>query len=202
MSTRIQIAGTAPLVVRAFHRDMVAPPKRDVPCALKEPERPEEEYEGARYRLEDGRDGFPAIAIKKALLDTYKAVSRAAPSRGRKKYAVLRSEVMVEPGVALLPIGFGDGQFYGTDHLPRMRTDTLRMPRNCVVIERHRPEYDPWILDFRVEHEGVLTQSELSTLLHFAGCMVGLGENRPGRGGPWGAFEVTRVQGREPEAVA
>ena len=99
----------------------------------KEPKDPDKEFERRRYKLLDGRDGFPAVGFKGAIVGGARLFDGVTMT-------ALKTQLYVhgEPaGLDLLvPI----------DGLCTMREDTVRVG-NGVADLRYRPMYWPWKAD-------------------------------------------------------
>ena len=62
-------------------------------------------------------------------------------------------------------------------------------------IIRYRPRFDKWALDFEiVALDDQLDKSVIKEILDYAGIYVGIGDFRPGRGGKYGKFMVTKFE--------
>ena len=59
-------------------------------------------------------------------------------------------------------------------------------------ILRHRPMFDEWSISFQVQIDTDLVSERLvKDILEDAGKLVGIGDFRPARKGPYGRFSVT-----------
>src|SRR5262249_10725104 len=108
------IQGVTSLIVHAFgekaRRQMLAKQKGEAQAA-REKKNPKADFEAARHKLSDGQDGFPAVAIKKAMVSACSFVS------GITKVAA-RGGFYVNPGEELVAI-------LGPE--PKMREDIVRV---------------------------------------------------------------------------
>jgi hypothetical protein len=143
-----------------------------------DPKIPEEEAEGATYRLPDGRPGMPATAFKAAIVDSCRFFRGVTMVMAKQSFFV--------EGVGpdqLVPI---EGDYY-------LREDT---PRNAngVADLRYRYCYWPWstVLPITFLPSQVDLQSVLA-LVNAAGH-AGVGDWRPSapksKTGTFGRFEV------------
>lgn len=189
---RLRIVGLAPLVIHQFSekakqmiRDKQAKKAKTGGRDIREPER---EYNEARYRLADGRDGYPAGGIRNAIIEACSFVQDVTKVHTRGAIFVNRKDVLVpierEPGVA-----------YGVDVHPTMREDMVRVggkgPGTGAADIRYRPEYDPWSIPILVEFDGsIMSPSQVINLIKRAGFSIGIGEGRPQKGRQWGMFDV------------
>jgi len=178
----VPIVGTAPLIVNRWSEKAKAQmldAQQSKTRAKKEPKDPKANYEASKYRLEDGRDGFPASAFKAAI------VHAARLFEGVTQVALKQTVVVVGEGPELLvPLEYSD---------VTMREDT---PRNAsgVADLRYRAMYLNWkaTLQLRVIG-GQFTLESLFALVDAAG-IGGVGEWRPtspkSATGTFGTFEV------------
>lgn len=179
----VPISGTAPLIVNRWSekaKAMMLEAQQTKARAKKDPKDPVANFEASRYRMDDGRDGFPATAFKASIVHAgrlFDGVTQVA-----LKQTVI---VMGEGKDQLVPLEYGE---------VTMREDT---PRNAsgVADLRYRAQFWPWsaVLKVRVikgqfDHESVLA------LVDAAG-VGGVGEWRPtspkSATGTFGTFEVT-----------
>jgi hypothetical protein len=141
---------------------------------------PVEDYNGARYLMEDGRDGLPPRMFKQALVDAASFVD------GITK-VMLRGAVMVNMGEELVPIEYDGDE-------PVMREDVVRLQGQTADL-RYRPEYRNWRVRLKIRYNArLLSAEQVLHLLNIAGFSVGVGESRPQRNGEWGCFHIEPVQ--------
>jgi len=145
--------------------------KDRVPCS------PEEEYEAATYRTDDGECGIPLTSIKSAILSAAHKDLGVEKTLVRKALFILGSS---ERGT-VLPLEYEDR---------RMEEDPVRVGVGSADL-RYRPYYRGWgvVLTIELDLE-LLTVEDLITLINRAGFGVGIGEKRPEKGGGNGRFEV------------
>src|ERR1022692_2347706 len=66
----VHLIGTAPLIINRFsekaRQQMLD--KQQGKTSIKEPKDPEKLFQAARYVMEDGRDGVPAVSFKAAIV--------------------------------------------------------------------------------------------------------------------------------------
>lgn len=176
----VPIVGTSPLIVHRFSEKA----KRAMLDIMqgrktpKEPKNPQADYEGAFYRLEDGRSGMPMIAFKAATVGGarfYHSVTMTA----------LR-QFMFFDGT----IGVDGQQLAIIEGEPRMREDVVRVNRGGSDL-RYRPEYPQWRTELSVTYvKSALTQGSVLSLIDAGGIGVGVGEWRPEKGGDFGRYTV------------
>jgi hypothetical protein len=174
---RIRIIGDSPLICHKFsekaRREMLDKQMKKAKQA-KEAKNPEADFNAARYITDDGRDGFPAAGIKKAIANAFRFAD------GMKKVEIAGA-LHVDPGKELVAI---DGP------APLMREDTVKISMGTTDI-RHRPEYRDWSMEFDVVFNGrAISAEQIVNLINIAGFGVGIGEWRPERNGQHGMFHV------------
>lgn len=141
----------------------------------KEAKKPEQDYEGAFYRLPDGTAAFPTIAFKAAAVNAARQVEGLTMTFLRGAFHTVGELVAIE----------------GTPH---MREDMVRVGMGTADI-RFRPEWLEWAIDLIVRlNTRSLTLEQLIHLFNQAGFSVGVGEWRPEKDGRNGMFHVEGVQ--------
>lgn len=191
---RIQIVGTAPLVVskfsekaKAMMRETQAGQKR-----LRKARDPESDFAGARHRIDgdSGWDGFPATGLKGAIVGGARFFDDKRLSMTMLKQSIF---VMGQGEDMLIPIENDKGETYGVDVEPVLKESMVRNATG-VADFRFRPLYSPWSMELRLLYMPDQMSLESLVALVDAGGFVGLGEWRPGsknsQTGSWGTFQV------------
>lgn len=163
----VPIQGRTPLIVNRWSekaKQMMLEAQQTKARTKKDPKDPVANFEASRYRMPDGRDGFPATAFKAAIVG-------AARYFDGITMTLLKQSVLVlgEGGDQLIPIDYGE---------ITMREDT---PRNAngVADLRYRAQYWPWSALLRVQViAGQFDQESVFALVDAAGN-GGVGEWRP-----------------------
>lgn len=185
----VPILGVTPLIVHKWSekakREMQEAQKGTRVKKQKEARDPEADFNGARYRLPDGRDGFPAMGLKSAIVEAARNFE-GVTMKQLKQVIFISGEFSAE-GDELVPI---------ISEAPVMRTDTVRIGTGTADL-RYRPMYHPWSMLLRVTYlPHVLSRESLFALIDAAGDS-GIGEWRPsapkGNGGSMGRFCVPDV---------
>jgi hypothetical protein len=174
------VEGVTPLIVHNWSRkakqEMLdkqmgkAKPKKD-------PKDPTADYNDSRYRLDNKRDGFPAVAFKSAI------VGAARLFEGITMTALRGSIFVYGEGPELLVPIVGK---------PEMREDMVRIGSGTADI-RYRAAYYPWSAKLKIRWvESAFTVEQMLALVNAAG-IGGVGEWRPSKsaGGQYGMFTVT-----------
>lgn len=178
----VPINGTSPLIVNRWSekaKQMMLEAQQTKARAKKDPKDPVANFEASRYRLEDGRDGFPATGFKAAI------VHAARMFDGVTQVLIKQTVLTIGEGAEqLVPLVYG---------AISMREDT---PRNAngVADLRYRAQYWPWSATLRVRTiKGQFDQESILSLVDAAG-IGGVGEWRPtspkSATGTFGTFEV------------
>ena len=178
----VEVEGLTPLIVHKFSekakRQMLEDQVKTKTKAKRDPQDPDKEYNAARYILPDGRDGFPAVGFKAAIVGAarfYDGISMIA-----LKQAIYIQGVGSEQ---LIPI-IGD---------PQMREDVTRVGQGTANL-RYRPEYWPWRVMIPVSFVPTMIDAESVLALVDAAGMGGVGEWRPtapkSATGSYGQFRV------------
>jgi hypothetical protein len=174
---RVRIVGDSPLICHRFGekaRKQMLDKQMKKAQQSKEAKVPEDDFEAARYMTADGRDGFPAAGIKKAIANAFRFAD------GMKKVEI-NGALHVQPGIELVPI---DGP------KPVMREDTVKISMGTTDI-RFRPEYRAWSMEFDIVFNGrAISPEQIVNLVNIAGFGIGIGDWRPERSGQFGMFHV------------
>ncbi len=182
----IPIVGVTPLIVQRWSeksRQQMLTAQQTTARQKKEPKDPEACYEASKYRLLDGRDGFPATAFKAAIVHAARLFEGV-------------TQVSVKQSVLVL----GDGQDDRGDQLIALSYDEVRMredtPRNASGTPdlRYRAQYWPWRALLRVQViSSQFDEGSFFALVDAAG-IGGVGEWRPtspkSATGSYGTFRV------------
>jgi hypothetical protein len=117
--------------------------------------------------------GFPSTGLKKAM------------ASGGYRAKVTKDKV------SIFGAFFIEGEFLEIkSNPPEMREDTVRLSSGVSDL-RYRPFFREWSAEVNIEFNAdVITPTQLANLLNIAGFAVGLGENRPEKGGQFGMFKV------------
>lgn len=175
---RVPILGTTPLLVHRFSekaKKMMLDNMqgRKTPKAAKDPDA---EYEGAFYRFEDGRYGFPSGAFKLAMVGASRFYGKEVAM------TKLRQTVFI----------FGEGRHELAEIKgePHMREDVVTVGMKGTDL-RYRPEFRDWRTVLEVTYvTAALTRDSVLSLIDAAGMGVGVGEWRPEKNGTHGTFRI------------
>lgn len=171
----VKIRGLTGLIQNRFREESIAAMEAKQQGAAKmtkAPRKPEEEFRGALHVMPDGKYGFPAVGIKKALVA---AGGRFADGT----MTILRGVVNIPTD--LIEIKSGEPPF---------------MRRDAVVIQggggiAYRPEFRKWEMDVPVIFmSNMITEAQVYNLFQLAGFAVGIGSWRPEKSGTHGQFEL------------
>lgn len=176
----VGIQGTTPLITKRFGekaRKSIEDKQQKKAKGAKEARVPEEEFREALYVIDGETYGFPAVGIKKALVN---AGGRFAD----EKMTHLRGVVNVIGDLIEI-----------RGEKPVMRSDTVRLQGGVTSIA-YRPMFMPWEMEVPVRYNaGIISDGQVINLFQIAGFSVGLGEWRPERNGIYGQFVVKNVVG-------
>jgi hypothetical protein len=189
--TRVTIQGTSPLIMHAWSQkaiDMIANKQGKKATGPKEAKIPKDEFNLARYRIDENTDGIPTVAIKSCAVE-------AGVALGVFKTTLRKAFFVCPDGEELVPIkckprSSGDPAAVITSSGAMMRRDMVKVGMGTADV-RYRPEYKDWSCTFPVEYnEDLLSAEILFNLFNVAGYSIGLGEWRPERNGLYGRFKV------------
>jgi len=180
----VAIVGTAPLIVHRWSekaKRLMLEASQTKAKSKREPRDPVADFEASRYRLADGRDGFPAVGFKAAIVHAGRLFDKSLTQVALKQSMYVKGE----GSEMLVPLLCPDG--------PTMREDTVRVGMGTADL-RYRASYWPWFA--RVQVQTVAGQFDLESVyaLVDAAGIGGVGEWRPtapkSATGSYGTFEV------------
>ena len=150
---------------------------------------PREQAEKAAYRNpKDKTLWHPGAAIGRMLREVG-AYHKQTGSRRSLKYLVPAAVLVMDDEITMLD---GKGKAlkdFEVDSRP------VVIPATKARIMRHRPRHDTWKMKFRIRiNTGVLDVPTIRMLMTQGGQMIGLGDFRPEKGGPFGTFDVISFQ--------
>lgn len=184
------IVGTSPLIMNRFSQkawqQLLLPPtsvnRAEREQTLKH--NPVEEFRGAVYRNRD--DKRPSlIHVPNGMF--HKAIASAALDiPGATKAKIERLTKIPDVNIDL----------YGVPRLFCAMVRNSDMNRTPDV--RTRPIFDQWACKITVRYvTGILTERTIAALLGAAGKIVGIGDWRGEKGGPYGAFRLAQEDDKE-----
>lgn len=169
-SFRLGIQGVAPLLMNRAGKSVDG--SRVLPVWRLTPE---EQAEAVASRLPDGQLYLPAHAL-------FRAAVEAAENLALKRVV---AAALMFPGAALT----------FTPRLERFQVDarSVVLPGTGRRVMRYRPRLDDWALETRVDIDDEILDPRLCrSIIETAGRREGVGDYRPGRGGPYGRFDVVK----------
>ena len=176
----VQITGTSPLIVNKFSqkaRQQMLDAQQGKKTRVKAPKDPAADFEAAKYVLEDGRESFPAVGFKAAIVG-------AARMFDGITMTALRSMLYVvgEGPEQLVPLAYDS---------VIMREDVVRVGQGTADL-RFRPQYNDWSATLNVSFVPSAISAESVIALVDAAGIGGIGEWRPSKAatGSYGTFEV------------
>jgi len=186
--TKMTLIGETPLIVHRFAekaKKQILSKQQGKNPKKKEFREPEKEYEAAKYKLSDGSDGFPALCIKQAVVDSARFFDDLPMT-------FLRGVIFIVPDdldTGLMKLDYSHEE---------MVEDTIRLSGGGTSDLRYRPYYYDWKIKAQVKYDaGLITLDQLGALFVRAGMSQGLGEWRPERNGQNGIFNIEEVVGKK-----
>lgn len=173
----VTIAGDSPLIVHAWSqkaRQMMLDKQMGRGKQAKEFKDPDRDYEDSRYRLPDGRDGFPSVGVK------------ACAIRGAKALGMVMADSRAAFHI--------EGELVVIEGEPRKREDMVRVGMGTADI-RYRAEYPEWSIVLPVTYNSrTVSIEQIVAMFDAGGFGTGIGEWRPEKDGQYGRFHVEDVQ--------
>lgn len=189
----IFLIGNAPLIAHAFpekaRKEMLAKQMKTAKGG-RDARDPYAEVEAARYKLPDGRDGFPAVAFKDTAVTACTSLADVTKVAARQAFRVkgmpMRADGAIKDSfvrTALVPL---------VAHPPTIREDVARLSGIGRTPEmRYRPEYSVWGVELEIIlNPQVISIGQLGSMFQAAGHGVGVGDYRPERDGDCGTFDL------------
>jgi len=182
---KLRIRGTTPLIVHRFTKkaqQQIIDKQGGKAANKKAAKIAEKEFEDAKYKLPDGRDGFPAVAFKTAAVSACRYVDGLKMTHVRGAMHVM-GEVVDGVPTNLVALDCDE---------PELRSDPVTISLGKRDI-RHRPQYNRWQTTLTIHYNAnVITVEQIVNLFNNAGFGIGVGEWRPSSQGSsqFGMFEV------------
>lgn len=182
-SIQVRLTGTAPLIVHRFDekaKQMMLEAQQTKTRAKKEAKDPVAQFEASKYLLPDGRDAFPAVGFKAAIVGAARLFDGIS---------------MVQVKQLIRVVGEGPDQLVplNLEGPSMMREDTVRVGMGTADL-RYRAQYFPWSVDLVIQY--VPSQISVDSIVSLvdAGGIGGVGEWRPsspkGATGSYGTWQV------------
>ncbi len=169
----VQVQGLTPLLINRFHKDAAAEATSGS-HSRKERLSPEED---AASRLYSNGHGpfFPAENIRQSII--------AAAGRHKIGRRAATSDVAAATYVSPFEIPL-QGEWH-------VDARAIVIPATKGRVLRYRPMFDEWSLNFNLQLDTDLVSERLMRdIVTDAGRLVGVGDFRPARKGPYGRFQV------------
>lgn len=188
----VYIIGETPLIVHAWSvkaiTEMLA--KQMGQKLPRFPKRPVQDFYASIYRMDAGGYGFPATAIKRALVDTVTSMSKEITKiAARQALFVPSGRGTAQSALSGMKVPIQLIDLY-SPNAPQMREDMVKLNGKIPDL-RYRAEFFPWAMRFDVIfNTKVVSASTVANLLDTAGFACGLGEWRNEKGGVNGQFRL------------
>lgn len=190
----VKITSTAPYVQNKFSAKMrqkmldvqMDPTKRKQ--KTRDAKNPEELYEGAMHKLDDGSPGIPASAFRAAMIDACRLVGFKM-TEAKMSVFVQADGFDADDGTPLVRFSGGE---------PEMTQLTVRNQTGVADV-RVRPMWRKWEAIVRIQYDAdQFKEADVLNLLLRAGLQVGVGEGRPfskkSAGMGWGTFTIANLE--------
>lgn len=173
----VDVKGQTPLIVHRFGEKamgQIESKQQKKATMAREARNPEEEFRDALYIIdaEEGKYGFPAAGIKKALV-------YGGGRFGDEKMTVLRGVINIMGDLL---------EIKGPP--PVMRSDPAVIGNGIKTIV-YRPMFFPWEISVPVVFNStMITEAQVLNLFQIAGFAIGIGDWRPEKNGTFGQFII------------
>jgi hypothetical protein len=180
-SITVPILGLSPLIVNQFPekaKQQMLDAQQGRKAKVRAFKDPAADFQNAKYLLEDGRDAFPAVGFKAAIVGAARLFDKAITM------TALRSMIYVvgEGPNQLVPLSYSE---------VTMRDDIVRVGQGTADL-RYRPQYNDWGAVIEISYvPSAISQESVIALVDAAG-IGGIGEWRPSKAatGSYGTFAV------------
>ena len=171
----VEIKGDSPLIVNRFHEEAAESSTSGV-HARKEQLSPEDDASNRLYPQNGSGSTIPAENIRQSIIA---ASSRTKIGR-RSATSDVAASIYLFP--EMLPLT-------GDWHVD---SRAVVIPATRGRILRHRPMFSDWAVSFDIQvNTDLIDLQTVKKILEDAGALVGLGDFRPSKKGPYGRFSVT-----------
>lgn len=185
------VRGTAPLVIHRFSAKTKQQMKTKMETGKsagskknREAKSTDDLYEEARYRHEDGWDGFNAASVRAAMISACRLVGFKMTLAKMAVFVIADGVDALEPQIPLIRI-------HGT---PVKQEDMARVETGQPYVTV-RAAYHNWKATIRIKFDmDQFSAQDVTNLMQRVGLQVGIGEGRPdsknSAGMGWGTFEI------------
>ena len=196
---KIEIIGETSLIAHRFCAKVkdqmaAAQERKSKKATPRPPKNPEEEFNNASYKLEDGRWGFPCTAFKAAIVRASKNVQGLTMTDTRQQLWVIPDGISVDKSAG------PNSRFVTKDECvaiiaadPVCREDAVKVSNGGTDL-RYRPEFQPWSATLTIDYDQeLLKPTDVAELVYRAGTTVGVGEKRLEKGHTNGSWTIKSV---------
>ena len=195
---KVTLRGVTPLLVNALSDaakgDITASAPGNTKAKTKKILTPDEKYKAAIHHFDSKTHGFPAAALKKAMLSAIRILNESGND------AV--SQIAFKSMVGVYPAE-GHPFLMKLRYKKVERSDSWALLKKTVPIPVSRPCYRDWSCDCVIEFDADVIQPDaVLNLLARAGAQVGIGAWRPESNGNNGIFEIAATKVQKTKRVA
>lgn len=178
----VTIKGTTPLICHRYSERVqheMEEKQQGAAKVKKAPRDPQREFIESLYSHPEGGYGFPATAIKQAMISAGQRFAGEVGTRLKGAITIPTDMLRIESPAE-----------------PTMRTDRVvlgGMSRTTSLA--YRPQFAVWSMQVPIVfNSGVVTLDQVVNLVSLAGFSVGIGDWRIEKDGSFGQFEVANVE--------
>jgi hypothetical protein len=172
-TVNVTIEGLTPLIVNKFHEEAATEATSGV-HSRKEKLSPEDDARSRLY-IKNDVTVLPSENIRQSIIEA------------AKRHKIGRRSAVTDVAASIYVLPF-ELVISGAWHVD---TRAVVIPATGGRILRHRPMFEEWSIDFALQVDTDLIDLKLiEVIVSDAGKLVGLGDFRPARKGPYGRFIV------------
>jgi hypothetical protein len=175
ITVHVTIEGIAPLIVNRFHEEAQEEATSGVHARRERPG-PEEDATMRLYPQNGHGNTIPAENLRQSVI----------VAAGRTKLGRRAATTDTAAAVYIFPEML---DLQGEWHVD---SRAVVIPATKGRILRHRPMFNTWSVEFDMQiNIDLIPERTVKEILSNAGALVGLGDFRPARKGPYGRFQIT-----------
>lgn len=172
---------------KAIHQMLAKQIGKGFSVAGREKREPHMDWVRALYLMPGDRFGFPVRAIKSALVRAFKD-THLSMTDAKTAFFVEGESV---------PSALGNDALLEMVGVPRLHMAMVRNDNGTADV-RFRAEFDQWSARLNFKYNcSMVTHEQLAQACVVAGFGIGLGDDRPQKGGNFGAFRLSTEQDHE-----
>lgn len=172
---QVQVTGITPLIINRFHEEAAEDASSSFRASRKERPGPQDDAASRLYSNDSG-PFLPAENIRQSIIEA------------AKRFKLGRRAATTDVAAAVFISPF-ELPLEGAWHVD---SRAVVIPATGGRILRHRPMFDEWSVSFKlqIDTDTGIDEKLIKEVLSSSGKLVGIGDFRPARKGPYGRFSI------------